>query len=93
MNISLYTQYFPYEYFLVEKDAANDVDVDEDIDPSKRRKIDEEYDDSKEMSTPKLYKRLQEVDPDRAEEIHPNERRKILRSLEGKNSAMMVLKL
>ncbi|XP_071535710.1 tRNA dimethylallyltransferase isoform X2 [Panulirus ornatus] len=34
------------------------------------------------MTTEELYCRLQEVDPDIAEQYHPNERRKIIRSLQ-----------
>ena len=54
---------------------------------SKRSKIatdDLDCDDGSSAATTDLYKRLLEVDPERASEIHPNERRKIVRSLEGK---------
>ena len=53
---------------------------------SKRSKIATDVSDCDDGSsaTSDLYKRLMEVDPERASEIHPNERRKIARSLEGK---------
>ena len=54
---------------------------------SKRAKIandDKESEDSIGSATSDLYKRLLDVDPERASEIHPNERRKIVRSLQGK---------
>ncbi len=34
-------------------------------------------------STSELYEALKAVDPDRSQELHPHERRKILRSLKG----------
>lgn len=51
----------------------------------KRQKLDPTIQDSQEddnIPTSNLYQRLQEVDPERASEIHRNERRKILRSLQ-----------
>ena len=59
--------------------AANESS--EDVSSAKRQKVEDEEDGP---STSDLYRRLQEVDPERASEIHPNERRKIARSLEGK---------
>lgn len=50
---------------------------------AKKMKEDEkEDDDDDQVSNQALYARLKEVDPDRANELHPNERRKIRRSLQ-----------
>ena len=38
--------------------------------------------DEEKMSSLQLYAKLKELDPERADHIHPNEKRKILRSLE-----------
>jgi tRNA A37 N6-isopentenylltransferase MiaA len=56
-------------------------------DSCKRQKLDDVDDTDSPLNaleTPELYARLQQADPERAEEIHPNERRKIMRSLIGK---------
>jgi tRNA dimethylallyltransferase len=45
---------------------------------SKKAKFDDQ-----DQSTADLYEQLKKVDPHRANELHPNERRKIVRSLEG----------
>ena len=45
----------------------------------KRAKFDDET-----LDNVQLYEKLKEIDPERASELHPNERRKIARSLEGK---------
>ena len=77
---------------LVDKNDNNGGDGDSDSDNvtvvKRRRTNDVEDDDdkSKQISTPELYQRLQEVDPERASELHPNERRKILRSLNGRKA-------
>ena len=69
---------------LVDKND-NDGDADGEGAIKRRRTNDAEDDDdaSQQTLTPELYRRLQEVDPERASELHPNERRKILRSLKG----------
>ena len=36
------------------------------------------------ISNADLYDKLKEVDPERAKELHPNDRRKVARSLQGK---------
>ena len=35
------------------------------------------------ITTKDLYEKLKDIDPERAEHLHPNERRKILRSLQS----------
>jgi hypothetical protein len=68
----------------------SDISSDSDIVSSKRQKLNvaDDVNDPNLPSTPELYKRLQEVDPERASEIHPNERRKMLRSLNGKTNSV-----
>ena len=39
-----------------------------------------------ELDSKELYEKLKQIDPDRANELHPNDRRKIVRSLQGKLS-------
>lgn len=57
---------------------------------SKRPKLSDDnssssiFDDS--MTNQELYERLVRVDPERAQELHHNERRKVMRSLEGWSS-------
>ena len=45
---------------------------------AKRAKCDDEG-----LDNLQLYEKLKAIDPERAGELHPNERRKIIRSLEG----------
>ena len=46
--------------------------------------MEEKVDESNEgLDNKELYEKLKEIDPERANELHPNERRKILRSLQG----------
>ena len=47
---------------------------------NKRLKTDDEHED---LDSHELHEKLQQIDPERANELHPNERRKILRSLQG----------
>ena len=48
----------------------------------KRFKSNEDENDDSELSNENLYEKLKKIDPQRANHLHPNERRKILRSLE-----------
>jgi len=48
-----------------------------------------------ELDSKELYEKLKQIDPDRANELHPNERRKIIRSLqvfeqEGKKHSLLL---
>ena len=53
--------------------------------PSKKTNSEEEvFEEWNELNNKDLYLKLCEIDPERAHELHPNERRKILRSLQGK---------
>ena len=48
---------------------------------AKKAKL-EEICEEENLSNEELYEKLKSIDPDRAQELHPNERRKILRSLQ-----------
>jgi tRNA A37 N6-isopentenylltransferase MiaA len=60
-------------------------DLDEESSFKKFKEDDVDFDDAS-VSNLELLARLREVDPKRAAELHPNDRRKIIRSLQGENS-------
>lgn len=73
-----------------EKTTKRSID-DVENDPNKKFKVDDFDVHDNDLSTEELYAKLKEVDPNRAQELHPNERRKIIRSLQGNDKIMVQL--
>ena len=54
------------------------------MEPITKKFKDDDVNEEAELDSKELYEKLKQIDPDRANELHPNERRKIVRSLQGK---------
>ena len=68
-----------------------DGNNDDDVHLDKRAKFDvtnDEFQENEEVTDAELHEKLRSVDPERANEVHPNDRRKVARSLEGTRSVV-----
>lgn len=54
------------------------------MEPITKKFKDDDVNEEAEFDSKELYEKLKQIDPERANELHPNERRKIVRSLQGK---------
>ena len=74
-NLYIEATVFPDRYFFIEgKGASTTDDTDNECSDSLRETLNN-------LSNSELYERLRSVDEERALQLHPNDRRKVLRSL------------